>query len=167
MTPTEAASVLAIVASLDGRGTLTSPEAIRAWQMVLDDVPVQACRDAVVRHYRTSTQRIMPADLRRMVAEQAGLLCPPEAQAWIAAVRVASAEGVGRRGLHPAVEQAYAAMGGAAGRLTSSDTTVRAQFRDTYAQAVRAHDSPVLSGEGGGMGLALTGAPRAAQAISA
>lgn len=61
MKPTEAAALLTIAAAYDNR----KPDAdqAKAWSMVLDGVNFQDARDAVVAHYRTSREWLMPVNI--------------------------------------------------------------------------------------------------------
>jgi hypothetical protein len=70
MTPSDAASLLAVASSLDPR--LTPPSkadgVARAtvWSAALDDdIPVDKARGIIVMHYRESTEAIMPAHVNR------------------------------------------------------------------------------------------------------
>lgn len=63
MTLAETADLLSIAAAIDKR-TLGESD-VRAWQMVLDDVPFAAARDALRSHYRETTKHVMPADIIR------------------------------------------------------------------------------------------------------
>ena len=67
MTPDETALVLTKAAAFDQR---TIGEAdVMAWYSVLEDVPVDDALQAVSDHYRESTSRLWPADVRRLAAE--------------------------------------------------------------------------------------------------
>lgn len=59
MTPAEAQLLLGIAASFDNRKP--SEEAAIAWSHALGDLPYNDCRDAVVAHYRVSSEWLMPA----------------------------------------------------------------------------------------------------------
>lgn len=63
MTLSETADLLSIAAAIDKR-TLGESD-VRAWQMVLDDIPFDAARDALRAHYRETTKHVMPADIIR------------------------------------------------------------------------------------------------------
>ncbi|MGW0626474.1 hypothetical protein [Streptomyces sp. NPDC002758] len=63
MTLSETADLLSIAAAIDKR-TLGESD-VRAWQMVLDDIPFEAARDALRAHYRETTKHVMPADIVR------------------------------------------------------------------------------------------------------
>lgn len=70
MNASEAATVLAVVAVLDGRhkptGTEEAAQKAKAWALVLDpDLPVESARNLVAQHYSESNSAIMPADLNR------------------------------------------------------------------------------------------------------
>lgn len=65
MTLAETADLLSIAAGIDQR---TIGEAdVRAWHMVLDDIPFDAAAAALRDHYRTETRRVLPADIIRRV----------------------------------------------------------------------------------------------------
>ncbi|WP_045740886.1 hypothetical protein [Actinoplanes rectilineatus] len=40
---------------------------VEAWHLALDDIPLDDAKAAVVRHYRESRERLMPADVRQGV----------------------------------------------------------------------------------------------------
>jgi hypothetical protein len=61
MNRTETAALLTLMAAYDRR-TL-GPEDVLAWQSVLADVSFNDAKDAVVEHYRTSTQWLAPAEV--------------------------------------------------------------------------------------------------------
>lgn len=63
MTLAETADLLSIAAAIDKR-TLGESD-VRAWQMVLDDIPFEAARDALRAHYRETTKHVMPSDIVR------------------------------------------------------------------------------------------------------
>jgi hypothetical protein len=67
VTPLEAARVLAKAAAYDRR-TVGDAE-IMAWLEALSDLDCGDCLDAVGTHYRTSTDWLMPAHVRRIVTE--------------------------------------------------------------------------------------------------
>lgn len=116
------------------------------WHRLLADLPFEAACNAVIAHYATERRFITPADIREGVARAADLLAPDEDLAWLEAQSVATNEGIGRGQLHPAVERAYQALGGAWGINSGQAGTVRAQFRDAYRAARDRHDREVLGG---------------------
>ena len=65
MSPEDVAELLAVCASFDGR-TVDRP-AILAWSMALSGMDALDAREACLAHYRESRQRLMPADLTRLV----------------------------------------------------------------------------------------------------
>jgi hypothetical protein len=67
MTPGDAARVLAACALYDNR-TVGHADAA-AWYQTIGDLPVDDALEAVARHYRESTERMMPAHVRRIVRE--------------------------------------------------------------------------------------------------
>jgi len=67
MTPDEVAIVLTKASAFDQR---TIGEAdVMAWHEVLADIPVDDALAAVTEHYRESSTRLWPADLRRLAAD--------------------------------------------------------------------------------------------------
>lgn len=58
MKPTEAAALLTIAAAFDNRKA--DADAAKAWALLLDGLRFEDCRDAVVAHYRTSSEWLMP-----------------------------------------------------------------------------------------------------------
>jgi hypothetical protein len=106
MTPTEAAALLTICAAYDNRKP--DVDAAKAWAMALDGYRFEDCRDAIVGHYRTSREWIMPADVITAVKRiRTGRLedaapCPPAGldpddtsayTRWLRRVRRAIADG--------------------------------------------------------------------------
>jgi hypothetical protein len=82
MTPAEAATLLTVAAAFDNRKP--DEAAAQAWALALDGLPFLDCRDAIVAHYRTSTDWLMPAVVRATVRKvrdkrlaDAGDLTPP------------------------------------------------------------------------------------------
>lgn len=65
MTPAETAALLAVAASFDNR----KPDelATDSWWRVLNKFRFEDCRDAVVEHYTSSNQWLMPADVGAIV----------------------------------------------------------------------------------------------------
>jgi hypothetical protein len=61
MTPNEAAKLLAVAAAFDNRKP--DADSATAWAAALDGHRFEDCRDAIVQHYRTSREWIMPADV--------------------------------------------------------------------------------------------------------
>lgn len=61
MKATEAAALLTIAAAYDNR----KPDAdqARAWALVLDGLRFEDCRDAIVAHYRSSREWLMPVNI--------------------------------------------------------------------------------------------------------
>lgn len=67
MTQSEAAQLLAVAAAFDRR-TVGEPDAV-AWADALADVNPGDALEAVRRHYRDSTDYLMPVHVRRLVKE--------------------------------------------------------------------------------------------------
>ncbi len=71
MNPSEAATVLGVIVSVDARLTARSKEDAenrsKAWALTLDtDMPVELARGLALTHYRESTDSLMPATLNRL-----------------------------------------------------------------------------------------------------
>jgi hypothetical protein len=62
MTPAEAQVLLSMCATVDNRKP--DEDAARAWAAMLDGLRFDDCRIAVVEHYKTSTDWLMPAKVR-------------------------------------------------------------------------------------------------------
>jgi hypothetical protein len=67
MTPSEVALVLSKAASYDRR-TLGEAD-VAAWYEAIDDLALDTALAAVARHYRQTTEWLMPADVRRHAAD--------------------------------------------------------------------------------------------------
>lgn len=65
MTLAETADLLSIATGVDKR-TIGEID-VRAWQMVLDDIPFDAAVAALRDYYREATRPVMPADIVRRV----------------------------------------------------------------------------------------------------
>ena len=65
MKPTEAAALLTIAAAYDNRKP--DADAAKAWAMALDDLRFEDCREAVVAHYRSTRDWMMPSDVIAIV----------------------------------------------------------------------------------------------------
>ena len=106
MTPAEAAALLAVAAAFDNRKP--DAAAAKAWSVALDGYRFEDCRDAVVAHYRSSSEWIMPAHVvagvKRIRASRisAVALTPPRDldpddtaayQRWLATERSLVADG--------------------------------------------------------------------------
>lgn len=106
MNPAEAQVLLSMCATVDNR----KPDegAARGWAAMLDDVRFEDARVAVIEHYRTSTEWLMPAKVRtdvkrirakRIAAADGELLIPPdglteaEERRWLHGRREAIANG--------------------------------------------------------------------------
>jgi hypothetical protein len=64
ITPAQAAKLLALASAIDQR-TVGEADAV-AWADLLDGLDFDRCVEAVRRHYRESTDRLMPAHVRRL-----------------------------------------------------------------------------------------------------
>lgn len=84
MTPAEAQMLLSIAASFDNRKP--NEEAAVSWSHALDGLRFEDARDAIVAHYRASSEWLMPAkvisEVRRIrskrIAEAGDLTPPPD-----------------------------------------------------------------------------------------
>lgn len=63
MNKAETARLLGMAAAYDYR--TVGPADVEAWHAALGDVPFDAAREALIQHYRESTDRLMPAHLWR------------------------------------------------------------------------------------------------------
>lgn len=94
MNTQEAAALLAVAAAFDNRKP--DPDAATAWSLALDGLRFIDCRDAIVAHYRTSSDWLMPqkviSEVKRIRGKRiadAGDLTPPpdltplETIAWL------------------------------------------------------------------------------------
>lgn len=70
MTRSEAARLLAVAAGIDQR-TIGDAD-VQAWQMVLNDIDLDAAISALRDHYRATTRRVMPADIVQRVKPTPG-----------------------------------------------------------------------------------------------
>lgn len=104
MTPAEAQVLLSMAAAFDNRRP--DPDAARAWSAALDGLRFDDCRDALIEHYKTSTDYLMPVLIRTAVRRirskriaEAGALTPPpdltpvETNRWLAEARSQIANG--------------------------------------------------------------------------
>lgn len=98
MTPAEAAALLGVAAAFDNRKP--DADAAQAWALALSGLRFEDCRDAIVAHYRASSEWLMPsaviAAVKRVRAKRiadVGDLCPPpgltepEERAWLREAR--------------------------------------------------------------------------------
>ncbi len=107
MTPAEAGALLTVAAAFDNRKP--DADAATAWSVALDGLRFEDCRDAVVAHYRGSSDWLMPAKviaevgrIRQRRLEAAPPLSPPDDldpddpgayTRWWVAARTAIADG--------------------------------------------------------------------------
>ena len=83
MNPAEAQVLLSMAAAFDNRKP--DPDAARAWAAALDGLRFEDCRDALIEHYKTSTDYLMPVLIRtavrrirsKRIAEVGDLIPPP------------------------------------------------------------------------------------------
>lgn len=65
MSPAEAQVLLSMASAFDNRKP--DSDAAKAWSVALDDLRFEDCRLALIDHYRTSTEWLMPAMVRTAV----------------------------------------------------------------------------------------------------
>lgn len=65
MTITETAALLAAANQIDPRVEITD-QTVEMWHHLIGDLPPHACAQAITTHYRRTTTRIMPADIRAL-----------------------------------------------------------------------------------------------------
>lgn len=150
MTPTEAAALLTICAGFDNR----KPDAdvAKAWSIALDGYRFEDCRAAVVTHYVSSRDWIMPADIiaavkrirSKRIAEGEGQLVPPEGCREGAALHTWLRSAKRRLGDGEPVDQVSPAEIGTKrdmrelGAAKSVDTALAARtLREAHEEAVR------------------------------
>ena len=83
MTPAEAQVLLSMASAFDNRRP--DADAARAWSAALDGLRFEDCRDALIEHYKTSTDYLMPVLIRtavrrirsKRIAEVGDLIPPP------------------------------------------------------------------------------------------
>ena len=83
MTPAEAQVLLSMASAFDNRKP--DADAARAWSAALDGLRFDDCRDALIEHYKTSTDYLMPVLIRtavrrirsKRIAEVGDLIPPP------------------------------------------------------------------------------------------
>ena len=105
MTPAEAQVLLSMASAFDNRKP--DADAARAWSAALDGLRFDDCRDALIEHYKTSTDYLMPVLIRTAVRRirakriaEAGPLTPPpnlspvETCRWLAGARSAVGDGM-------------------------------------------------------------------------
>lgn len=77
MSPAETARVLAAAAAFDQRTVGKSD--VAAWHAALGEIEYADARDAVVRHYRATAERVMPVHVIHHAAE---IRAEREAREW-------------------------------------------------------------------------------------
>lgn len=71
MTPLQTLELLTYANQIDPRVEVTA-ETTGIWHDMLGDLDVTRCRAAVVRHYRTSAERMMPSHIRALARTTTG-----------------------------------------------------------------------------------------------
>ncbi len=119
MTPAQAAMLLAIAASFDRR----KPDEVAAqgWARALEGYSFEDCREAIVEHYSTTREWLMPADVIRIVKrvraariQAVGYVEPPREldgdpareNEWTRALKAAAGDGLERDDAIAAANQA-------------------------------------------------------------
>lgn len=64
MTPAEAQVLLGMASTFDNRKVDETGDAARAWAAALDGLRFEDCRLAIIDHFKTSTEYLMPAMIR-------------------------------------------------------------------------------------------------------
>lgn len=67
MTPAEAQVLLGMASTFDNRKVDPTGDAARAWAAALDGLPFDDCRLAIIEHFKTSTEYLMPVMIRTAV----------------------------------------------------------------------------------------------------
>ena len=114
MTPAEAQVLLSMAAAFDNRRP--DADAARAWSAALDGLRFEDCRDALIEHYKTSADYLMPVLIRQQVKRirakrvtEAGDLTPPpgtvaEQCRWLGQARRRIGDGEPREEVEAAYE---------------------------------------------------------------
>lgn len=145
MTPTEAVKLVGIIRQIWPSMKIDqfTPD---AWHIALDDVTLVDALAAVRHLARSRTGYIQPADIRRRIADAAGLLPPSEAEALAAAANVAGQQGAGASKLDPVTYEAYRAMGGPTA-FDAPPSVIRPQWARVFAAVAARHEEQLLSGD--------------------
>jgi hypothetical protein len=145
VTPTETVKLVALVRQLwpSMRVDEHTPD---AWHLALDDLALQDALQAVRHLVRTRSGYIAPADIRRRIAAEAGLLPPTEAAALDAAVNVAGAQGLGASQLEETTYRAYRAMGGPTA-FDAPYSVIRPQWARVWSAVAAKHEEDLLAGD--------------------
>lgn len=148
MNAAEAQALLTVAAAFDNRKP--DADSARAWAAALDGLPFADCRDAIVKHYRGSSEWLMPGHViaavkqvrAKRIADAGHRLVPPpgltepQERAWIGEARRRVADG-------EAVEDVSPPRIGTARRLeltgpaTVQSADVARAAREAHAEAKR------------------------------
>ena len=67
MTPAEAQVLLTMASAVDNRKIDDTGDTAKAWAAMLDDVRFEDAREALIQHFKTSTDYLMPVMIRTAV----------------------------------------------------------------------------------------------------
>lgn len=159
MKPTETVELVALITQIWPSMKINKDTA-KAWHLVLADLPFDAAQTAVANLAKHKIGYIDVAEIRRQVAEDAGLLPLEEGIAYDLAAKVALNSGTGARMLPGPVQDAYWQMGGAPA-FEGDAFMVRARWNKIYAACCEKRNKELLCGD---LGIAVATA-RAAVAV--
>lgn len=132
-------------------GKPATPETFEVYEVALEDLEIEDPRAVVKRLLRTMERWPSPAQLRRAILDQFGLLAPDVDQAWTAVVEYVSGS---RTVLHDLAREALRAIGGSWAVKTGNQGVVFAQFRDAYRAIAARSDGEALERSWNGLALA-------------
>jgi hypothetical protein len=145
MTPSQVVALVGIVSQVWPSMKINEYTA-DAWRPLLEDLAYPDASAAVAALARTRSGYIDPAAIRHQAARTAGLIAPPEGDAFQMATKVASAGGRGVGRLHAAVQDAYWQMGGATG-FEAPPGVIRPQWGRFYGPAVAEYERNLLGAD--------------------
>lgn len=145
MTPTEAVKLVGIIRQIWPSMKIDqfTPD---AWHMALDDVSLEDALAAVRHLARSRGGYVQPVDIRRRIAEAAGLLPLTEAEALANAAQVAGNQGAGASKLDEVTYRAYRAMGGPTA-FDAPPSVIRPQWARVWSDVAQRYEEELLSGD--------------------
>lgn len=145
MTPTEVVKLVGVIRQIWPSMKIDqyTPD---AWHMALDDVSFEDALAAVRHLARSRGGYVQPVDIRRRIAEQAGLLPCSEAEGLAEAARVAGNQGVGASKLDPVTYRAYRAMGGPTA-FDAPMSVIRSQWARVWSDVAQRYEEELLAGD--------------------
>lgn len=145
MTPTEAVKLVGVIRQIWPSMKIDqyTPD---AWHMALDDVSLEDALAAVRHLARSRGGYVQPVDIRRRIAEAAGLLPRTEAEGLANAANVAGNRGAGASKLDPVTYRAYRAMGGPTA-FDAPMSVIRPQWARVWSDVAQRYEEELLAGD--------------------